>query len=59
VDNIFIIRTVIGKYLRNKRGRLFWLSVDLQKIFDTVVRDALWWQDAGIIQIHRSIKGNV
>jgi hypothetical protein len=44
VDNIFILRTTIDKYLSRKRGKVYWLFVDLQKAFDTVVREALWWK---------------
>jgi hypothetical protein len=43
VDNIFILRTIIDKYLSRKRGKLYLIFVDLQKAFDTVVREALWW----------------
>jgi hypothetical protein len=41
-DNIFIIRTIIDKYLARKRGKVYWMFVDLQKAFDMVVRKALW-----------------
>jgi hypothetical protein len=40
VDNIFII----DKHLSRKRGKVYWLFVDLQKAFDTVVREAVWWK---------------
>jgi hypothetical protein len=43
-DNIFILRTVRDKYLSQKRGKVYWLFVNLQKAFDTVVREALWWE---------------
>jgi hypothetical protein len=43
-DNIFIIRTIIDKYLARKRGKVYWMFVDLQKAFNTVVREALWWK---------------
>jgi hypothetical protein len=43
-DNIFIIRTIIDKYLPRKRGKVYWMFVDLQKAFDSVVREALWWK---------------
>jgi hypothetical protein len=42
VDNIFILRTIIDKYLSRKRGKVYWLFIVLQKAFDTVVREALW-----------------
>jgi hypothetical protein len=38
VDNIFILRTIIDKYLSWKRGKVYWIYIDLQKAFDTVVR---------------------
>jgi hypothetical protein len=44
VDNIFILKTTIDKYLSWKRSKVYWLFVDLQKAFDTVVREALWWK---------------
>jgi hypothetical protein len=34
VGNIFILRTTIDKYLPRKRGKVYWLFVDLQKAFD-------------------------
>jgi hypothetical protein len=43
-DNIFIIRTIIDKYLARKRGKVYWAFADLQKVFDTGVREALWWK---------------
>jgi hypothetical protein len=27
-----------------KRGEIYWILVDLQKAFDTVIREALWWK---------------
>jgi hypothetical protein len=44
VDNIFILRTTIDKYLLRKRDKVYWLFVHLQKTFDTVVREVLWWK---------------
>jgi hypothetical protein len=44
VDNTFILRTTIDKYVSWKRGKIYWLFVHLQKAFDTVVREALWWK---------------
>jgi hypothetical protein len=43
-DNIFIIRTIIDKHLARKRGKVCWMFVDLEKAFDTVVREFLWWK---------------
>jgi hypothetical protein len=45
VDNIFILRTTIDESLSRKRGKVYWLFVDLQKkVFDTVVREVVWWK---------------
>jgi hypothetical protein len=35
---------IIDKYLARKSGKVYWMFVDLQKAFDTVVREALWWK---------------
>jgi hypothetical protein len=44
VDNILIKRTIRDKYLTRKRGKVYWMFIDPQKAFDTVVREALWWK---------------
>jgi hypothetical protein len=31
VDNIFIIKTCVDKYLKVRRGKLYWCSVDFEK----------------------------
>jgi hypothetical protein len=28
LDNVFIIKTIVDKYLREKRGRIYWCFVD-------------------------------
>jgi hypothetical protein len=33
-DNVFAIKTTINKYLRFKRGRLYWCFVNFEKAFD-------------------------
>jgi hypothetical protein len=64
-DNIFIIRTIIDKYLARKRGKVYWMFVDLQKAFDTVVREVPWWKlrrksvFAKFIEATRGMYGNV
>lgn len=42
-DNVFILRRIIDKYITTKRGEMYWLLVDLQKAFGTVVREASQW----------------
>jgi hypothetical protein len=36
----FVIKTMIDKYLRFKRGRLYWCFVDFEKAFESIYRDA-------------------
>jgi hypothetical protein len=43
-DNVFVIKTTIDKYLRFKRGRLYWCFVDFEKAFDSIHREALWYK---------------
>jgi hypothetical protein len=33
-DNIFMIKTIIDKYLARKKGKVYWMFVDLPKTFD-------------------------
>jgi hypothetical protein len=40
----FILWTIIHKYLSRKSVKVYWIFIDLQKAFDTVVREALWWK---------------
>jgi hypothetical protein len=35
----FIIKTSIGKYLRKKRGQIYWGFVDFRKAFDFTDRE--------------------
>jgi hypothetical protein len=44
IDNIFILRTIMDKYLSRKRSKVYWIFADLQKAFDTIVREALLWK---------------
>jgi hypothetical protein len=63
--DIFIIRTIIDKYLARKRDKVYWIFVDLQKAFSTVVREALWWKlgrkgvSAKFIEAIRGMYSNV
>jgi hypothetical protein len=58
-DNIFILKTTTDKYLSRKRGKVYWLFIDLQKAFDTVVREALWWKLGTINKIYRGSQRNL
>ena len=42
VDNVFIVDTLIRKYLRKKGGRFYCAFIDFSKAFDSVDRNALW-----------------
>jgi hypothetical protein len=37
-DNIFVVKTTVDRYLRVKRGHIYWCLVDLEKAFDSVDR---------------------
>jgi hypothetical protein len=41
VDNIFIIKASVDKYLEAKRGRLYWCFVNFEKTFYSINREAL------------------
>jgi hypothetical protein len=41
VDNIFIIKTSVDKYLKAERGSLCWCFVDFEKAFDSIDRETL------------------
>jgi hypothetical protein len=43
-DNIFVIKTAADRYLRVKRGRIYWCLVDLEKAFDSIDNGALWFK---------------
>ena len=49
-DNIFILKTVINKYLNRRNGKVFVCFVDFKKAFDSVWRQALLFKllDKGI-----------
>jgi hypothetical protein len=42
-DNIFVIKTTVDRYLRVKGGRIYWCLVHLEKAFDSIDREALWF----------------
>ena len=41
IDQIFILKTIVDKYLFRKKGRFYCMFVDFSKAFDTVNRDYL------------------
>jgi len=42
LDNIFVLQSMIQRYLGKKRGKLYALFVDFRKAFDLVDRGKLW-----------------
>jgi hypothetical protein len=42
--NIFVIKTTVDRYLRVKRGRICWYLEDLEKAFDSIDREVLWFK---------------
>ena len=36
IDNAFVLRAIIERYLNRKRGKLYVAFVDFQKCFDTI-----------------------
>ena len=44
IDNLFVIRTVVDKELARKRGKVYGCFVDLEKAFDKVSRNALYYK---------------
>ena len=54
VDNIFILQSVVQKYLSRKRGKFYCAFVDFSKAFDSVERKRLWY-----ILLRGGIKGKM
>jgi len=54
VDNAFILKSLIDRMLKRKRGKLYVAFVDFQKCFDTIDRTLLWH-----ILKENGIKGNL
>ena len=42
IDSVFVLDTLIEKYLRRPRGRFYCAFVDFTKAFDSINRNALW-----------------
>ena len=43
MDNVLIMQTVSEKYLKKKRGKIYWCFIDLERAYDKVCRNKLWW----------------
>jgi hypothetical protein len=42
--DVFVIKSTIDNYLKVKRGRIYWCMVGLEKAFDSIDREALWFK---------------
>jgi hypothetical protein len=42
--NICVIKTTADRYLIVKRGHIYWCLVDLEKAFDSIDEEALWFK---------------
>lgn len=40
--NTFILRIITDKYLSMQRRKVHWFYIDLQMVFGTLIREALW-----------------
>ena len=64
VDAIFILESLLSKYIRDKK-RLYCSFIDLKRAFDSVYRDGLWYKllkqglNGKVFQIIRSIYSDV
>ena len=53
IDHLYTLNTILYKYLRKKRGRLYCVFVDFRKAFDLINREKLWFKLGRL-----GIKGN-
>ena len=53
-NNIFVSKTVVHRYLRNKTGYVYWCFVDMEKGFYSINREALWYKTS-----KKEISGNM
>ena len=44
IDSVFVLETVVRKYLLKPRGRFYCAFIDFTKAFDLLNRDALWYK---------------
>ena len=44
IDNIFVLQSIIQKYLSRKKGRYYVLFIDFSKAFDTITHALLWYK---------------
>ena len=42
IDNIFILQSIIDRYIQRKGGKLYAIFIDFAKAFDSVHRDKMW-----------------
>ena len=54
MDNVFILQSVVQKYLTKKKGKFYCAFVDFSKAFDTIERQRLWY-----ILLKGGIKGKM
>ena len=65
VDQMFILKTMIDRFLFRKRGRFYCMFVDFSKAFDTVNRTYLFYSliksgmHGKMLQLIREIYSNV
>ena len=44
IDNIFVLQSIIQKYLSRQKGRYYVLFIDFSKAFDTIPHALLWYK---------------
>ena len=44
IDNIFVLQSIIQKYLSRQKGRNYVLFIDFSKAFDTIPHALLWYK---------------
>ena len=69
IDSVFVLETVIRKYLMKPKGRFYCAFVDFTKAFDLLNRDSLWYKLQNLnmstkmlnmlMSIYRNVKARV
>ena len=44
LPTIFVSKTIVHRYLRNKTGYVYWCFVDMEQGFYSINREALWYK---------------